>query len=873
MKSETSFKLKSLPIVIGMALGTVMSPVATADEAVEDRKVEKIQVIGSHIKRTDSEGPSPVEIFDREEIDKSGYNNLQQFLQRLPSVGAGTFSTEGNSQDSSANGTAAVSLRGFGADATLVLINGRRVSISSFAESIVNNFVDLNSIPMAAIEEIQILKDGASAIYGSDAVAGVVNVVLRKDFVGSQVNVRYGNTGDTDADEQSINAIFGIGGDDSNATVIFEHFSNSALTNADRGSLGSANQSAKGGMDFRSSRGFPGNYTVTNGAGEKALVRDPGCPTDRIAGNFCVFDYGPFGLLRPRSERTGAMLLFNQGFDNSITAFGEVSMQRNTSEAGGAPTPLDAEAGLSVPVSHPNNPFPDATEILINRHRTVDAGPRRWDIESDTMRLVLGLNGYFDSWDWELSAQKSRSTALQLGNRSQGWVRTDLLQQQIDAGLYNPFGGTVNPQEVIDQVTTNLTRKGESRLMAFEGKITGEIGQLESGPLGMAAGIEYREEEVSDVPDDQFQRGLIFGTESVSARGERDHWSAYIEFSVPLTETLELQFAGRHDDYSDFGTSTNPKIAAMWSASEDLSVRASWGKGFRAPSLAQIGLGPSQDSRFFEDTYLPSAAATDYTVVFQGNPNLEAETSETWNLGAIWAVGTNFNASIDFWSIDQENKIDEADVGFIYDQYCDPNNLNAQFCTRDPVTQELISVNSSYLNIGLQKASGIDLSLNYKMGLQEAGDLNFGLDLVFMSNFEKSGQDADGVSRLRDLTGEYEYPEYRWVASTEWEKDTWSVVGFLNYIGEFEDTPDADFDGSEDFHLQTTRTVDAMMTVDLQLNMDGGNLGQYTLGVLNLLDEEPPFAIGDGNSDLYGYVSNTHSPIGRFIYGKVSYDF
>ena len=162
-------------------------------------------------------------------------------------------------------------------------------------------------------------------------------------------------------------------------------------------------------------------------------------------------------------------------------------------------------------------------------------------------------------------------------------------------------------------------------MTSFDASISGEAFEFNDAMVMMAAGLEYREEDVSDVPDDQFQRGLIFGTESVSAAAERDQWAAYVEFSIPLRDDLELQLAGRHDDYSDFGSTTNPKVALKWAPSDEFSLRGSWAQGFRAPSLAQIGLGPSEENQFFVDTYRRQATGQDcdprdYNIEFVGNP-------------------------------------------------------------------------------------------------------------------------------------------------------------------------------------------------------------------------------------------------------------
>jgi len=563
---KTLFKYSLCALAVN---ALVYSETTAAQQNAEQADPQQVERTGSRIKRNDLEGAAPISVISRDEIAKSGFANLQQLLERTPVAGTGTFSTRGNNQDSTANGGAAISLRGFGSDATLVLINGRRVAISAFAENIANSFVDINSIPVAAIERIEILKDGASAVYGSDAVAGVVNIILRKDFDGAELSVSHGGTTGPSYDETSASLVWGTETDDANATLILDYFKNTVITGAEMGRFGTANQAPYGGNDFRSSRGFPGNFIVN---GETRI--DPGCPPERAFGQTCVFDYGPFGMTVPAAERVGAIFQGSQQLTTGIQGYVELAVQHNRSQASGAPTPLDGDAGLTVPASHPNNPFGE--DIAINRFRTVDAGPRVWDIESDSLRLVVGLRGQLQNWDWDVSAQKGRSESMQTGSKQQGWVRTDFLQEQINLGNYNPFGGVYNSADVIDAITTSLVRRGESHITAYDANISGEAFALGEQMVSFAAGMEYREEDAFDQPDDQFQRGLIFGTESVSAQAARDQYAAYVELLVPVSDYLEFTVAGRYDHYSDFGSTTNPQLAMKWRPLDNFTLRASF---------------------------------------------------------------------------------------------------------------------------------------------------------------------------------------------------------------------------------------------------------------------------------------------------------
>ncbi len=859
---------RAVKLAIGGAVGlsaVLAGPLALAADQ------EEIVVVGSRIGRSaDFQGPSPIVTIDREAIANSGYNNLQQLLEKIPVNGNGAFSTRGNNQDSTANGAASISLRGLGADATLVLVNGRRVAISSFAESVTTNFVDINTIPVSAIERVEVLKDGASAVYGSDAVAGVINIVLRDDYDGFEVSAGYGDVTDGSAPETSASAIWGTSGEDSNVTMIFDYFKNDTLYNKDRGPMGSANQSARGGDDNRSSRGYPGRFFV-----DGVVTRDPACPPERSFGQTCVFDYGPFNLLIPEAERSGLMLLAHKGLGSSVEVFTEIAAQHNTSIAQGAPTPLDEGAGLTVPITNPGNPFPTATTIGISRYRTVDAGPRQWSIETDNLRAVVGLRGDLGDWNWEVAGERARSESTQTGNRSQGWVRTDFLQQEIDAGRYNPFGATVNPQSVIDAITTSLVRQGNSDLTMASANITGPIFDMPAGPAKMAFGAEYRDESVSDVPDDQFQRGLIFGTEAVSAQAQRDNWSAYVEFSLPLHETVELQLAGRYDDYSDFGTTFNPKAALRWAPTDQLAFRASWGQGFRAPSLAQIGLGPSQESEFFQDTFgcadNPAYCAnTDFLIIFSGNPDLQPEESETYNIGAVWQPTDSFSASLDFWDITQDHKIDEVPRIYIYNANC--NNQASTICVRAaPLPGDTLGalqfLHSGFVNIGQQSAQGLDLALTYTREVRSA-TVTLGLDATHLLEFEKVQLDSTGLAfETLDLVGEYKYPEDRIALTSAWEIGDWGINTRLNYISSFNDFRVLPATGP------AAHQVDSFMTTNVQFTYSGIKNTKMALSVDNVFDEFPPFAVGDGDNDLYGFVRDTHNPRGRFWSFRTTYSF
>jgi iron complex outermembrane receptor protein len=410
----------------------------------------------------------------------------------------------------------------------------------------------------------------------------------------------------------------------------------------------------------------------------------------------------------------------------------------------------------------------------------------------------------------------------------------------------------------------------------YDAQITGKLFDIGGGPVMMAAGLEYRDESVSDVPDDQFQRGLIFGTESVSAAADRNNWSAFVEFSLPLTQQLELQVAGRHDDYEGFGSSTNPKVALRWAPTDALAFRASWGQGFRAPSLAQIGLGPSQESEFFQDTFgcadnVAYCANTDFLIIFAGNPDLEAEESETYNLGVVWQPTDTIDLSLDFWDIDQDNKIDEVPRIFIYELEC--GNQASTICVRGaPLPGDTLGplsfIRSGFVNIGQQTARGVDFAGTYSMAMGD-GTFTFGLDYSHLLEFDKVVLDGSGLAfETQEFAGEYEYPEDRAALTGDYTFGDWGLRTRVNYISSFKD-----FRPLSPPVTTEVGDVSSFTTVNFQFSFTGIKNTKIALSVDNAFDEEVPVAVGDGDGDVYGYVSSTHNPRGRFWSLRTTYSF
>ena len=844
--------------------------------AAENEEVERIEVTGSHIKRTSMEGPSPVTSISQEDIQRSGVTDLISLFSKLPIAGQGTFSTQANSSDDTANGGSSVSLRGLGADSTLILINGRRVSVSPFAKGIDTAFVDINNIPLAAIKRVDILKDGASATYGSDAVAGVINIILRDDVEGAELSAKFGSTADGGGEEQNLSLVFGNSTDNSSHTFILEYFNREEVLYADRNYSATANQAARTGdpdaTDFRSSAGISGSIMLKDDPGYKRIADTFGndvCPQDQITpilddqgqqiGSNCRYDYAAPMSLIPASERFSWNYMGKYEINDTMRAFAELNGQNSKSTVRGAGSPSFNE--LFMDGDNVNHPFADMPshefyqQDLTMRRRTVDIGNREKRVDSNYYRIILGLQGEIKDWSWEGAYSYIKSSSIERGVN--GFPNSRRTQEAIDSGLWNPFEPSSNSQEALDFIETTTTRFGKSTMESLDFKISGPLMDMPSGELMVAVGTEYREETISDNPDDQFLRGEIFGTEATQANGSRDNLAIFGELAVPVLDDLEVQLAVRYEDYSDFGTTTDPKVSFLWAPTDNLSLRGSYGTAFRAPSLHQLGLGRTDESPSLIDTSRceltngadDSCKKQEYTAVFEGNPDLSPEESTSYNLGVIYNITEDLNFTLDYYNYDISNIID-SDTQFLMDN----SGLDGAIVERRPTNitndpGEVVQINDSFQNIGDLQTSGIDLDIRYNLETS-AGGFNFG----YVMNYVLAFEDHKGTEE-----GGFEQPQMRWTASIDWMLDDISARAAINYIDSFE----------QEASLKLSQKVDAMTTLDASINYFGFEDLVLTVGATNLTNEEPPFAY----HDFMGFAVNVHSGQGRFAYAQASYKF
>jgi len=908
-------------LLLGMLTTIILQSNVLAAEDEKDEsvaKLDKIKVVGSRIKRTDIEGVSPVLSVDRDELERSGHNTLQDFIRTLTITSGNTGDDNNNSF---ANGTSTINLRGLGNNATLVLINGRRMAAHGQAQNITEAFVDLNSIPIAAIERIEILKDGASAIYGADAVAGVVNIVLRKEFDGAEYTVGYQTDVDGDAPQTTFSTIIGGGNEKTDFTLTFSALQRDALFYRDRDFSASADQRARGGTDQRSTFGFPGTiFSPSAGTFTAHPDCDPDLVRPQLGGTVCSLNFNEFINFYPESERYSSSLYMNHKISENINLYLDFGINLNRTVNIAAPAPwvgpfsngsnttgpgantiLPPEGVAALPFGGlmmfvpENNPFNTFGEGIGLLHRPVGFGPRTSENHTTVYRFNTGVEGYIaqSPWEYDVGFGYSRSRVL-IENRNA--IDAVKLQSALlgvldpagsgDTLFYNPFGE--NDQRVIDFAKVVYENRDVSWERSFLLNFTGPLFEMPAGDLGLAVGAEFREQNISNEADPLRNFGGLVGTgQANDTFGGRDVTSVYAELAIPLHETLEMQVAARYENYSDFGTTVKPKVGLRWQPNKDIVVRASWGESFRAPSLSELfsGIVSSFPPGLIDPVRCPSPAlgageggnavdltATDcgngqHQVNNGGNQNLKPEESTSWNFGVVWEPSyiEGLNITLDYFKFEHENIIAQLPNQTLVDLN-DPNFIIRAGGPGTPITL----INNSFVNGAFQEISGIDFGLNYQMSLGD-GILQISNNLTYYDTFDFAPIVVDEnnqqtVGTVIDGTGNVNFGDFPAL------RDNLSVLyGFgkhnFSAIGHFR----SGLDTSNANSITGSDETASWTTLDMSYTYYVGLKSKLQLGCINCTDRDPVFDPNRGEEA--GYFKSTDDPRGAVVYVRWTQGF
>jgi len=867
---------------------------SSAQDDVPVIKLEKIEVTGSHIPQTEIESALPVQIITRDDIERTGSTTLSELMAKVPANILGA--NDRTSQFSPSPGLSSINLRGIGDGSTLVLLNGRRLANYAFN----GGAVDVNSIPLSAVARVEILKDGASAIYGTDAIAGVVNIILRRDFQGVELTGYGGWTqhGGGDQKQATLTAGYGdLAKDGFNAFVTASYQKDDALAAVARPFSRTGYLPDEGVFGLNPVGTFPSNIFSFETGGLYNPTYAKGCappsslpiPVDTESGLFsaCGFDFAPFTNTIPPAERAGAFGRATLRLDTDHLLFAEAGYQRNTFTINAAPTPASfLDTLFNVPFYYPaGGPYYPSAFAAANGlsgnldlfYRTVSLGPRVDDVTATAWRAVVGAEGLIDGWDYATGLVYSQNE--QSDDLRSGYVSTRLADAMA-TGLINPFGPS-GPEGDALLAGTQLTGKAfwaKGTTLDFDFAGSKEIYTLPAGPLSIALGIEARHEHLENQSADFVNSGQVmalFSTAPVAA--SRNVQSAFVEAIVPVVQSVEAQLAARYDHYSDFGDTTNPKVALRWQPLKTLLLRSSWGTGFRAPTLYDLYTpqqGGGTTFKAFSDpvrcpvTNSPQDCNVFFPIVTGGNPNLQPETSEQFNAGVVVEPLGGLSLAVDYWKINKNQYIGTIDGGTVFNNfaYWAPTNI-----VRGPVgpdhpdlpgpIKEVVLVNQ---NLGHLSTAGIDVGVKWRSLATPVGRFGFTLDGTYVIEWKLQPDGltyVSGVGRLDASLPAGPVPRWRHNAMLDWEYGTWGATLTQTYQSGYEDL-------NQTAPLPPRR-VSSYELWDAQARYAGFANTVIALGVKNLMDRAPPFT----NAAPTGWDPQYADPRGRMFYARLTYAF
>ena len=863
----------SLAYILGVATA-VASPSSLALDA--SAKVERIQVTGSHIRRTHNEDATPLQIVSAEDIERSGKVTLTDVLRDL------TINT-GNSYDeqytsSFSAGSASIGLRGLSPKNTLLLVNGQRVSNYGFALGTQDTFVDLNALPISAVARIEVLKDGASSAYGSDAIAGVVNIILRNDYEGLKLSSSAGQATEGGLQQYSAGLLAGVGSlnnEGYNVTV--------SLDLLERDELKASERKITQSGDFRDQPGGRLAGWITQGGNYLDNPQNPlafaDCPGESEArdwtdftpgrsGQVCAFNGQPYNNLQPEVSRKQLSLQSTYLIGNQIELFAEALYSYNESaHTFGAPLSIgpglrayDQASGTLVdipvvfPVGHPNNPNQTPTAF---EYTFFDIGPRLKENNQIFSRFLVGTRYQGDVWDINFNALQSQSRQREY---VENFVNRYTFEQVLADGSYDFTNGN-NSAETIDALSIDTRRPGFYQLQSINLNASRILANWRYGDVGFATGIDWRRERMNAGTSEEVLSGTELRPAINLINGQREVLAGYAELDLPLYEGLNVNTAVRADKYDDFGSAFSPKLSIQYLVNDDWLLRGSWSRGFRAPSLPEISQSNtiSYGSVIDPNDPVEPGARRGVTQIRSGNAELKAERSKNFNIGLVWSPERGLNAGIDYFRISQDNIIAPDNTQFLVSNEA----LFADRIQRDS-SGRLQIITNQYTNQGERTTAGIDFDLGYRFAWLD-GQVQLVTQWSHLLEYEQAlvtGQpeiNGAGNNQFGAL------PKWKGHTSATWQNQDWTATLSADYTHGYEQRV-----ASESSNPGLNDTVSSYTQLNSRVSYAGIANTVISLSVQNLTDRQPPF---DPAGGAYFYDMTQYNARGRVIDLAINYEF
>lgn len=875
-------------VATGASAQTAQAPATAAAPTQDDAaQVEDIVVTGSLIRQ--SRQSSPTDVVNLDAVNERGITNASELVKLLP-ANSGSEAQVDQLNQTTTTGTAQFNLRNLGLGSTLVLLNGRRHTLSAAASGDGSTFVDINSLtPLIALQRIEVVKDGGAATYGSDAVAGVVNFITRKSVDRPEISAKYLTM--DGSDEVDIQGIMGhkiAGGD---LVLAASYFSRSALGTDER-SFSRAETFGRPSWHSVSSYGQPGSYFRPS---TNSFSPDPNCTNPAFtqsyknspADTFCRFDFSEFYDLAPEENRQNVFATWNGEVAPGINLNLEAGYAHSKSIGRSSPSfPILAVSPI-VPAAHPDNPFGEAVRFR-GRLLGEEYGATRAVFEYDTYRIAGGLDGTFGSgWTWNVNAtfseQKSLldkpdtlATKLQQALNGLGGVGCNPATGTPGVGpcvYYNPFGsarlgtGTRNSPELIQSLLGYTGLHGTSDLFTIDAVTSGDVLEWWGGTIAGALGVQYRRSKFAHDWSDLMNQGeLITLGQTPDFSGTQETSSVFGELQIPFGETLQVQASGRYESYGEGFDNFSPKISALYRPFDFLSLRASYGKAFRAPSIFQ---------QYAVQSAQPSVSDNGVFIFAQtqtfGSKNLQPEESSNYNVGATVRPFAGLELGVDFYGFKYDNLIVKENPQPIINQaradtLAGLTGTPAQLAITRDGTGALTGVRLNFINASSVETDGVDVTARYSFDTDWGA---FAANLAWTHVNSYDIQFAPGAAVINGA-GSVNFnnlgrslPIDRVEGGVTWAKGPHQLVALAHYVSSYTNDrtgiTDANIDSQTTFDLQYNVTVEGLV---------GSAPTKFSLGVINVADKDPPVA----QLNL-GFDPITHDPRGRVFYLSVNQSF
>ena len=850
---------------------TLIISAPTAAQQSQASTISEIKVTGSFISRDANDHKLSTRVLDRSYINAIGATSMSDIISTL-AVSSGAENQTDSLTQGFTQGTGNVNLRGLGLSSTLVLINGRRQTLSGALANDGSVFVDTTSLPISALERVEIVKEGATSSYGSDAIAGVVNFILRSDFDGFELTARTQQVHEGDQHDHTFGLLWGTSNEKTHFMVAADYLHRSALSATDRpGLTGNAVSTLGSSFTTKSaavvvSGPYAGTYT------EEQTLPNARCADYAEAvsiGTLCGFSYGPRFNLIAAETRGQFYANLKHEFSPKMRLTSEFGLSRNkVTENPQSPSYPDLTFP-TISADHPSNPL-GVDLTWLGRPFAFGYPSPNAPRENNTYRASLNLQGdWHNDWQWDAAITHS-------GNQYTIY-QPDTIASRLQAAFmgqggpdgnayYDPFIPENNTQSLYDYLAYQTEVKRKTDLTVVDFVFDGELLTLSTGAaVDLAMGIQVRRESYQTQADDLYEItfdengnpqpvDLIFLGGVSELDQTRSSFSAFTEVRIPLGDTIEVTSALRYENL-DSGRSIDPKLAVLWTISDKLALRASISTAFREPSLSQIHAQTVQLERIQDYNSDGSAkgGAAFVRVVQSGSQQLKAEESDNFNLGVVLTPSPSVDIQLDFWAIDYSNLITIENA---------QGKVTANSFDEDIIRGDggvLAGVIVDYFNASRVDVQGTDLTARWTF----SPSMSLGVDLSHLINYEitlPNGTTLDAAGELNRTNFARSLPKTKATVALNWAHENQSANIIVQHVSAYKN-------GAE--NIGVFSTVDARYQTRLAPEKTPGAF-TINIGVKNLLNESPPIVTDSGN---FSFDARQHNVLGRTLYVGGKYTF